>query len=63
MNLYLGLFLILAAASVAEYRWPERSKVLYGSCWVTDDGMRVPALRTGHGLCVPIRQSMRRSLR
>ena len=34
MNLYLGLFLILAAASVAEYRWPERSKVLYGSCWL-----------------------------
>lgn len=52
MNLYLGLFLILAAASVAEYRWPERSKVLYGSCWLLTTACVCLRLRTGHGLCV-----------
>lgn len=33
MNLYLIVFLLLAAAVIAEWKWPEHEKKLYPVCW------------------------------
>jgi len=33
MNLYLIVFLLLAAASLAEWKWPEYEEKLYPVCW------------------------------
>lgn len=47
MNLYLIVFLLLAVAALAEWKWPEHEKKLYSVCWAVLTALL--CLRFGQG--------------